>query len=75
MVKRREQLGQRRQHGAGTLPIGHIGGMDHGTQDQAPGVDEQVSLASAQLLGAIVAALPPFSVVLADWLSRIAPLG
>jgi hypothetical protein len=49
--------------------------MDDRAEDQAPGVDQQVPLAPVQLLGAIVAAAPPFSVVLADWLSRIAAVG
>lgn len=71
----REQLGQRRQHGTRTVPIGHICGMDDHSQDQAPGVDQQVPLTPAQLCGTIVAAAPPFSVVLVDWLSRIAAIG
>ena len=75
MVERRKQLRQGCQHGAGPVPIGHIGGMDHRPQDQTARVDEQVPLAPAQLLGAIVATAPPFSVVLALWLSRMAPLG
>jgi hypothetical protein len=49
--------------------------MDHHGQEQAGRVDQDVPLATADLLAAVVATRPPFSVVFTDWLSRIAPLG
>ncbi len=44
------------------------------TQQEALSVDEEVTLASAALLAGLVSALLPLSVVLTDWLSRIAVL-
>jgi hypothetical protein len=46
-----------------------------GLADQPEGVDQQVPLATVDLLGAVVAVRPPFSVVLTLWLSRITALG
>jgi hypothetical protein len=49
--------------------------MDLDSEHQAHGVDQQVPLAAIQLLGAVVASRPPFSVVFTDWLSMIPALG
>jgi hypothetical protein len=40
-----------------------------GLDEQTLGVYQKVTLATLYLLAAIVASWPPFSVVLADWLS------
>jgi hypothetical protein len=49
--------------------------MHHRPQHQSSRIDEQLPLAPVQFLGPIIAPRPPFSVVLADWLSRMAALG
>src|SRR4051794_10913346 len=58
-------------------PVGvvHVGGMHHHSEDQAERIDQDVPLAAGDLLSPIVAAGPPFSVVLTDWLSTIAAEG
>jgi hypothetical protein len=67
-----DQLGQ---HQFGSVTILDMGGMhDHG-QEQAQGVYDDVSLAPVDLLAGVVAARPPFSTVLTDWLSRMAAEG
>jgi len=53
-----------------------IGPMNHQADDQSERVDERVALAPFDLLACVITAQrPPFSVVLTDWLSRIAALG
>jgi len=49
--------------------------MHHDGEDQADGVDNDMSLAAVDFLARVVAADPPFSVVLTLWLSMIAALG
>ena len=67
-----QQLGQ---HQFGPVPVLDVGGVnDHG-QEQPGGVHYNVALAPGHLFAGVVAARPPFSVVLTDWLSMIAPLG
>ena len=58
-----------------TIPIGEIGGLDLHRQRQATRIDQQMTLAAVQFLGPVPAARPPFSVVFALWLSKIAALG
>jgi hypothetical protein len=49
--------------------------MDNDGEDQPERVDDDVSLASLDLLATIVTAWPPFSVVFTVWLSMITALG
>ena len=49
--------------------------MDDDAEQQARGVDRDVALAALDLLSRVVAARPPFSVVLTLWVSMIAALG
>jgi hypothetical protein len=49
--------------------------VDDHAQQQARGVDREVPLAALELLGRVVAARPPFSVVLTLWVSRMAAVG
>jgi hypothetical protein len=49
--------------------------MDEHAQQQAGGVDRDVPLPALDLLGRVVAARPPFSVVLTLWVSMTAALG
>lgn len=63
------------QNQLGSIPILDVGGVDNHGQDQPQGVNEQMPFAPIDMLGSIVSADPPFSVVFTDWLSRIAALG
>ena len=67
-----QQLGQ---HQSGPVPVLDVGGVNHHGQEQPGGVHYDVALALGHLFAGVVAARPPFSVVLTDWLSMIAPLG
>ena len=67
-----QQLGQ---HQPGPVPVLDVGGVNHHGQEQPGGVHYDVALAPGHLFAGVVAARPPFSVVLTDWLSMIAPLG
>ena len=49
--------------------------MDHHRQHQAQRVYDDVPLAAVDLLARVVSTRPPFSVVLTDWLSKIAAVG
>ena len=71
----REPRGDAVQHQRCAIAIRDIGRMDHGFEHQAPAIHQQMALATTQLLGSVIAARPPFSVVLADWLSRMAAVG
>ena len=53
----------------------HVGGVDGDAEQQTRGVDRDVALPALDLLGGIVAARPPFSVVLTLWVSTTAALG
>jgi hypothetical protein len=49
--------------------------MDDDLEQEALGIDEDVALATGDFLAPVVAAAPPFSVVLTVWLSMMAALG
>jgi len=53
--------------------------MDEGVEQQALGVDQDMTLLAPDLLAAVIArrvnAAPPFSALLTLWLSMIAALG
>ena len=59
----------------GSVPILHVACVDNHSQHQANRVCQDVALPALEVLGCIVAAYPPFSVVFTDWLSRIPALG
>jgi hypothetical protein len=63
------------QHQRGTVTVGDVGGVNYDSEDEPLGVDEEMSLATTQVLRTVIAMGPPFSVVLTDWLSRMAALG
>ena len=71
----RKQSPQFAQHEFGTIAILHIGRMHHDGQDQPQRVDDDVPLATLDLLARVVTSAPPFSVVLTLWLSMIAAEG
>ena len=48
-----KQTARRAQHLAGTIAILHVGGMDDHTQQEAERIDEDVALASRDLLACI----------------------
>ncbi len=58
-----------------TVTITDVGGGHVHGQEQPQRVDQQVAFAAVQLLGAVIAVPPPFSVVLTLWLSKITALG
>lgn len=57
------------------VSILNVGRMNRQRKDQAEGVDDQMTLATAYLLARIVSAVPPFSTVFAVWLSRMPTQG
>ena len=59
----------------GSIPVGDVGSMDDKFEDESQGIDDQMAFAAIEAFPSVVAAGPPFSVVLTDWLSMIAPLG
>jgi hypothetical protein len=59
----------------GTCWVLDVRSVYHYHQDQAQGVDEEMSLSSGDSLSCVVSTSAPFSVVLADWLSMMAALG
>ena len=63
------------QHQFGSVAVLDTGSVDDDRQKQAKGVNYYMALAPTNLLAGIIAARPPFSVVLTDWLSIIAALG
>ncbi len=50
----------------GPVAIRNVAGMHHELQDQSLRVDEEVALTTIETFGPVVAADPPFSVVLTD---------
>jgi len=69
-----EAVPQRGRRELGPITILDVGRVDH-RQDQHERVDHDVPLAARDLLTGVIAARPPFSVVLTDWRSRIAAEG
>ena len=59
----------------GTIPVLDVGRVDHHRQQQSHGIYDDMPLPSGDPLARIVAARPPFSVVLTLWLSMMAALG
>ena len=59
----------------GAVSVLDIGGVNNDTEQKAGGIDPDMALAALDLLGGIVAARPPFSVVFTVWLSRLPALG
>jgi hypothetical protein len=57
------------------VAVWHTGSRDHHRQDQAEGIDEEMTFAALDLFVRIEATDPPFSVVLTDWLSMLPALG
>ena len=63
------------EHEFGAVPVLDICGVnDHG-EHQSHHIDEDVTLATVDLLARVVSMRPPFSVVFTDWLSMIPALG
>ncbi len=65
---------ERCQQLLGSLSILRVGWLNLDFQHQTERIHEYMSLPTLYFLTRIVAARPPFSVVLALWLSRIAAL-
>ena len=74
-LQARKSSHQFRQDCIRSVPIRHIRRVDNDREDQSERVDDDMPLASLDLLAAIVTAQPPFSVVFTDWLSMIAAEG
>ena len=68
----RSQLADQQFSAVAVLNIGRV---HHERDDQAEGVDNQVTLAPRDFLARVVPTIPPFSAVLTDWLSMIPTLG
>ena len=66
---------QFRKHKLGPVSVLDIRSMDDNGQKQSQSVYDDMAFASRDLLARVVAARPPFSVVLTDWLSMMAALG
>jgi hypothetical protein len=62
-----------------TIAVLNVRCMDDGLEQQAFGVDQDMTLLAPDLLAAVIArrvnAAPPFSALLTLWLSMIAALG
>lgn len=63
------------QHELGAVSILEVSRVDDDRDQQAHGINGHVALAAGYFLTGVVAARPPFSVVLTLWLSMIAALG
>ena len=53
----------------------NIGSVNEDTEQKARGIDPDMALTALDLLGGIVAARPPFSVVLTLWVSMMTAVG
>ncbi len=63
------------QYQLGPVAILNVGGMNNDGQYQPQRVDDDMPLATVDLLARVVATRPPFSVVFTLWLSTIAAEG
>ncbi len=67
------------EHEPGAVAILHVGRVDHDIQQEAERVDEDVALATLDLLARVIARRiergPPFCAPLALWASMIATVG
>lgn len=74
-----ERAACRAEQVTSTVAILHMGGMDYDTQQQAERIDEDMALATRDLLAGIkalrVERRAPFCAALALWLSMIAAVG
>ena len=70
-----EALAQELEDLLGSVAVLHGGLMNDQSDDEAEGVDDNMTFPSVDFLAGIVSAKPPFSVVLTDWLSMMAALG
>ena len=59
----------------GPIAILNICGMDRQGDDQTERIDDPMPLAALDFLPRVIPAIPPFSAVLTDWLSRMPTLG
>jgi hypothetical protein len=59
----------------GHVSISQIGGVDEDTQEETRRINEEMTLAPIELLRAIIAMRPPFSVVFTVWASMMAAEG
>ena len=57
------------------VPVLSIGGINHHCHHHAHGIHQQMACAPVDGFANIIPPRPPFSIVLNDWLSRIAALG
>ena len=55
----------------GAVGVLNISGVDDDAEQEARGIDTDMAFAALDLLGGIVAARPPFSVVLTLWVSMM----
>jgi hypothetical protein len=63
------------QHWSGSVPVSDAGRMDDKLEQESLRINDQVPFPTIEAFASVVATGPPFSVVLTDWLSMIAPLG
>ena len=63
------------EHQLPAVSILNVGWMDNQSQNQANGIDDQVTLAAKDFLARVVPTIPPFPVVFTDWLSMMPTLG
>jgi len=54
------------KQGLGSIPVGDVSRMDDKLEDEALGIDDQMAFAAIEAFPSVVAAGPPFSVVLTD---------
>jgi len=63
------------EHVHAAVAVLDVGRVDQDGRGQPEGVDDQMALAALDLLARVVAAGPPFSVVLTVWLSTMPAVG